>query len=172
MTRLVSAVAGRAPRTRGWVLGILAVLVLVAVSAMVVAVKADTDARARASAAQEGRAVAVEVVPMLLSYDYTSAEAHFASVLDNLGGDFRGQFEDVGRTVIVPSALERKVVTTADVLESSVVSADTNEAEFLLFLNQSTTNAESPETKLDGSRVRVRVERIGERWLITELTPV
>lgn len=171
--RCVKVVARRRlPRTRQFVLGVLAVLAAATLIGMTIAVRVDATADARVSAGADGRAFAVDVVPKLLSYDFDTAEAHFAEVSDELGGDFRGQFEEVGRTVIVPSAVERKVVTSADVLESAVVDSGTDDAVILLFLNQSTTSAESPETKLDGSRVRVHVERSGGRWLITELAPV
>ena len=171
--RRIKAVAGRRfPHTRQFALGVLALLAVATLIGMTIAVRADAEAEARVAAGADGRAFAVDVVPKLLSYDFDTAEAHFAEVLDDLGGNFRGQFEEVGRTVIVPSALERKVVTSADVLESAVVDSGTNDAVILLFLNQSTTSAESPETKLDGSRVRVHVERSDGRWLITELTPV
>lgn len=172
MSRIVSVATGWSPRLRRTVLVVLAVLAIAAMSAAVVAVRADSAADARATSAQDGREFAVNVVPSLLSYDYDTAEAHFADVANQLGGDFRGQFEEVGRTVIVPSALERKVVTSAEVIESSVVNAGADDAELLLFLNQSTTSADAPETKLDGSRVKVRVERVDGTWLITELTPV
>lgn len=171
MTRAITT-EGLSPRVRRSILAALVVLVIVSVTSAVFAVRAEGEAEGRASAAQEGRAFAVDVVPSLLSYDFDTAQAHFADVASHLGGEFRGQFEEVGRTVIVPSAVERKVATTAEVVESSVVSADVDNAELLLFVNQSTTTAESPETKLDGSRVRVHVERSDGKWLITELTPV
>lgn len=172
MTQIVSAAAGWSPRIRRSILVVLAILAVASVCSAFVAVRADHNAEARATSAQDGQAFAVNVVPMLLSYDYDTAEAHFAEVANQLGGDFRGQFEEVGKTVIVPSALERKVVTSAEVIESSVVSVGADDAELLLFLNQSTTSADAPETKLDGSRVRVHVERVDGTWLITELTPV
>lgn len=150
----------------------LCILVLTAVIAAGLAVHADHRSDARIHAQQEGRAFAMEVVPKLLSYDFDTVAEHFADMQNNLGGDFRRQFEEVGRTVIVPSARERQVVTTAEVIESSVVDADADNTELLLFVNQSTTSSESPETKLDGSRVRVHVERSDGRWLITSLTPV
>ncbi|MGK2237491.1 MAG: Mce-associated membrane protein [Rhodococcus sp. (in: high G+C Gram-positive bacteria)] len=171
--RRLEGVSGRlVPRTRRFVLGMLAVLAVAALIGMTIAVRAEAAAHARKNAEADSRAFAVEVVPKLLSYEFDTAEKHFAEVLDDLGGDFRGQFEEVSRSVILPSAVERKVVTTAEVLESAVVDSGTDDAVVLLFLNQSTTSSESPETKLDGSRVRVHVERSGSRWLITELTPV
>lgn len=172
MRRVGDTVTGWSLRTRTFVTVVLAVSAVVAVTGATLSVRADREASQTASSEQDGRAFAVQVVPTLLSYDFDSAEAHFADVLDDLGGDFRSQFEEVGKTVIVPSALERQVVTNAEVLESAVVRAGPDDAELLLFLNQSTTSAESPETKLDGSRVRVHVERSGDRWLITELVPV
>ncbi|OAK56213.1 hypothetical protein A3K89_17185 [Rhodococcoides kyotonense] len=172
MTQIWSLATGWTPKVRRTALIVLAVLAAVSVVAMVMARQADGRAQSRIAAEQDGRAFAVEVVPKLLSYEFDTAEAHFAEVLDDLGGDFKTQFEEVGRTVIVPSARDRQVVTTAEVIESAVVKSEDNSAELLLFLNQTTTSSDAPETKLDGSRVHVRVERSDDRWLITEMTPV
>ncbi|MDN3459906.1 hypothetical protein [Rhodococcus sp. APC 3903] len=172
MTRLAVTVANWSPRARRLVLLSLCTLAVAAVVGAGIALRADHLSDSRAQSGREGRAFAVEIVPKLLSYDFDTVEQHFAEMQDDLGGDFRTQFEDVGRTVIVPSARERQVVTTAEVLEAAVVAADTENVDVLLFLNQSTTSSESQETKLDGSRVRVHVERADGGWLITELTPV
>lgn len=172
MSALNAVFRDRSSRSFRLVAVLLGLVAVVAVVGAVVAVRADGEAESRTAAGQEGRAFAVEIVPKLLSYEFSTVEGHFAELQDNLGGEFRQQFEEVGRSVIVPSAQERQVVTSAEVVESSVVRADVNEAELLLFVNQSSTSSESPDTKLDGSRVRVRVERSDDRWLITELTPV
>lgn len=140
-------------------------------AAAVTAVGASNAQRAD-RAGHEARDFAAETVSQILSYDHRNVEQHFASVLDSLGGEFRPQFEEVSHQVIVPSAQQRQVVTNADVVGSSVIDSRPDQAELLLFVNQSTTSAEQPNTKLDGSRVRVTVERIDGRWLITELKPI
>lgn len=154
---------------------LLVLLVAVAIAAMVgatIAVATNAGAQARVEAGQDGRAFAVETVPEILSYQYDTVDEHFARVQDHLGGDFKTQFDEVSRTAIVPSAKKREVVTTAEVVESAVVSTEVDKAELLLFLNQTTTSSDTPESKIDGSRVRVYVERTEDDWLITEMTPV
>ncbi|WP_280200775.1 hypothetical protein [Nocardia cyriacigeorgica] len=142
------------------------------VAAAVVTAFGASKAQRTDRAGDEARDFATETVSQILSYDHRNVEQHFASVLDSLGGEFRPQFEEVSRQVIVPSAQQRQVVTNAEVVGSSVIDARPDQAELLLFVNQSTTSAEQPNTKLDGSRVRVTVERIDGRWLITELKPI
>ncbi|MFJ2834340.1 hypothetical protein ACIO52_03170 [Nocardia sp. NPDC087230] len=149
-----------------------ALLAVCLVSAAAVTTVGASDARAADRAGREARDFAVETVSQILSYDHRNVEQHFTSVLDSLGGEFRPQFEEVSRQVIVPSAQKRQVVTNADVVGSSVIDARPDRAELLLFVNQSTTSAEQPETKIDGSRVRVTVERIGSRWLIVDMKPI
>ncbi|WP_280265172.1 hypothetical protein [Nocardia wallacei] len=137
-------------------------------------VTAIGDARARGvdTTAQEARDFAVQSVPTILSYDHNTVDAHFTDALKLLGGDFRAQFDDVSQRVIAPSAKNRQVVTKAQVVDSAIVSATSNDAHLLLFVNQSTTSTDSPATKLDGSRVQVTVSRFGDDWLITEIKPV
>lgn len=142
------------------------------VSAAAATTVGANNAQKAERAGHEARDFAAETVSQILSYDHRNVEHHFASVLSSLGGEFRPQFEEVSRQVIVPSAQQRQVVTNADVVGTSVIGARPDRAELLLFVNQSTTSAEQPDTKLDGSRVRVTVERIDSRWLITELKPI
>lgn len=172
MSRVASRIGSMSSRTRRVFTIGLCVLAIAATITAAFAVRADARADARVDAAEQGRAFAVDVVPKLLSYDFDTVEQHFAELQANLGGDFADQFKEVGAAVIVPSARERQVVTNATVLESSVVQSDVDSADVLLFVNQSTTSVEASDPKLDGSRVRVHVERVDDTWLITELTPV
>lgn len=167
----LTRIFGRLVRGKaGVVLGSLALVALLLGAALTL--NGAFSARATENGQREGRDFAVAAVPGLLSYDFNTVDAHFADVLDDLGGDFRTQFEEVSREVIVPSAKKRQVVTTAEVIESSVVDAAEDHVDLLLFVNQSTTSTDSPETKLDGSRVKVTSTRDGDRWLVTAMTPV
>ncbi|MDV2477063.1 hypothetical protein F8M49_20170 [Rhodococcus zopfii] len=123
-------------------------------------------------ARDQARDRATALIADVLSYDFTTVEAHFDEVLPQLGGDLRDRFDRVGREVVVPSAKDRQVVTTATVVESSVVSASPDTVALLFFVNQSTTSTDSAAPRLDGSRVRVVMSETGGTWVMTEMTPV
>lgn len=127
---------------------------------------AVTDARADASASAQDK------VPQLLTYDFNTVDAQLGSALDNLTGDFRGQYETLVKQVIAPAAKDKGVVTSATVAQSSVVEGAADNVKLLLFLNQSTTARDIPAPKLDGSRVTVTMQKVGAEWLIADVSPV
>lgn len=124
------------------------------------------DSRSSATSA------AVEKVPVLLSYDFNSVDAQLGAALESLTGDFRKQYETLAGQVIAPAAREKSVTTSATVVESAVVESSENEVTLLLFLNQTTTSRDRAEPKLDGSRVTVAMEKVGDDWKIADVTPV
>ena len=123
-------------------------------------------------ARNQARDRATALVPDVLSYDFSTIEAHFDEILPQLGGDLRDRFDRVGREVVVPSAKDRQVVTTATVVESSVVSASPDTVALLFFVNQATTSADSAAPRLDGSRVRVVMSETEGTWVMTEMSPL
>jgi Mce-associated membrane protein len=123
-------------------------------------------------AESQARERATQLLTDVLSYDFNTIDTHFQDVLPSLGGDLRGQFDSVGKEVIIPSAKQRQVVTTADVVESSIVSGSRDAVTLLMFVNQSTTSTDSTVPKLDGSRVRVAMTERDGNWVMTEMTPV
>ncbi|WMN01705.1 hypothetical protein [Rhodococcus erythropolis] len=125
-----------------------------------------------ADAQTQARDRATVILPDVLSYDFNTVDAHFDDVLPSLGGDLRDQFENIGNEVIIPSAKARQVVTSATVVESSVVSASTDQVTLLFYVNQSTTSTDSTVPRLDGSRVRVAMAEQEGAWVMTEMTPV
>ncbi|MEU2001578.1 hypothetical protein ACH47B_09715 [Rhodococcus sp. NPDC019627] len=153
--------------------GYVAMLLAGALVAVAVALTLQVrDHRQVNTAETQAHERATHLVTDVLSYDFNTIEAHFADILPQLGGDLRGQFDSVGKEVIIPSAKERHVVTSATVVESSVVSASEDAVTLLFFVNQSTTSTDSAAPKLDGSRVRVGMTGQEGHWVMTEMTPV
>lgn len=134
-----------------------------------VEVRADD---AVATAAREAQDAARDAVPAMLSYDYESIDSTFPAAAQSLTGAFRDEFTSLGTTVIIPAAQKDSIVTSAQVVESSVVTADTDSVTLLMFLNQNTTSATQNAPRLDGSRVRVTLSDVDGRWLVSDLKPV
>jgi len=124
------------------------------------------DAQASALAAANAS------VPKLLSYKFESVEKDLGDASNALTGDFKDQFVALTQQSIIPAAKQGNIVTSASVAGNSVVSASDHSVTVLMFLNQSTTSKDSPNPKLDSSRVRVNLLQIGDEWLISNLQPV
>lgn len=157
--------------TRGatWILAVVAL----ALSGCIVWLYLDIEGRDEIKGARsEATAAASEQVPALLTYNAADIESTLASATQQLTGPFREQFETLADQVIIPTAKDKGVSTKAEVVESSVVTADSENVTLLLFVNQTTTTTGTPDPVLDGSRVSVALTRVGSDWYISDLKPV
>ncbi|GAB6919611.1 hypothetical protein JCM9803A_00610 [Rhodococcus erythropolis] len=167
-----AVVVGWGPGVRRGVTGILAVAAL-ALSGCIMWLYLDIGGHDEIKTARsEATAAASEQVPALLTYNAADIESTLASATQQLTGPFREQFETLADQVIIPTAKDKGVSTKAEVVESSVVTADSENVTLLLFVNQTTTTTVTPDPVLDGSRVSVALTRVGSDWYISDLKPV
>lgn len=150
-------------------LSVLLIGLITAVAVLGVRIHSDgaiDDAKTGALAAANDNVV------KLLSYRFDTVDADLGAAAQLLTGDFAGEFSTLATQTIIPAAKEAGTVTTATVAASALVDASADAVTVLLFLNQSTTSKESPNPKLDSSRVRVELVSVGDKWLISSLVPV
>lgn len=57
-------------------------------------------------------------------------------------------------------------------VDAALVASDADHATVLLFVNQTTSKKDAEGPRLDGSRIRVQMAKDGDRWKISEFTPV
>ncbi|MGQ0847315.1 MAG: Mce protein [Sporichthyaceae bacterium] len=161
------AATGRPARTRLVVPGLSLALVLALAGAgwFGLEARSDTereDARRAAVAAATGYAVD------LTTYDHARLDADFQKVLDNSVGEFRSEYTAASDSLRKFIA-QFKAKATGKVLESAVLSGDSERAVVLLFVDQTVANANSKETRIDRSRMRMELEKQDGRWLISGL---
>ncbi|MDF3312160.1 hypothetical protein P3H15_45140 [Rhodococcus sp. T2V] len=113
-----------------------------------------------------------DLLPTVLSYSYDTLDASLTGATDALTGDFKSDFQQLVDSAVRPSAADRKIVTTTAVQDASVVDADQAHATVLAFINQSTTAADQQTPKIDGARLRIGLEKVDGRWLISSIDPV
>lgn len=158
----------RAPRPRSAVsaLGIALVLAVALAGWFGLKLRADgerEDARRAVVAAATGYAVD------LTTYDHARLEADFQKVLDNSTGDFRSEYTAASASLRELIA-KFKAKATGNVLASAVVlSSDEKRATVLLFVDQTVTNSNSKEPRVDRSRMKMGLEMQGGRWRINAL---
>lgn len=73
--------------------------------------------------------------------------------------------------MVIPGAKEKNIAAVASVPAAASVSASPTEAVALLFVNQTVTVGQDPPTDT-ASSVRVTLEKVDDRWLISEFDPV
>ncbi len=144
---------------------VVAVLLVTAGLLTVRARTADRVEQARTEATAAAEATAVDV----LSYDYRHLDRDFARAKAGLTGSFVDDYAKTTRTVVRPTATEVRAVVKADVAASSVVRADPNRVVVLLFVNQTTTSTRLDAPKVDLNRVRLTMDRVDGRWLVSKV---
>jgi len=107
----------------------------------------------------------------LLSYKADTVEKDLDAAKSRLTGTFKDSYSQLINDVVIPGAKQQHVSTTATVPAAASVSATPDHAVTLLFVNQSATVDKSPPTDTTSS-VRVTLDKVGGRWLISGFDPV
>jgi Mce-associated membrane protein len=127
----------------------------------------DTEqARHDALASARGRVTA------LLSYDYRQLDSYVRTAPDNTTGRFKTDFTALLTQIIAPAAKRKQVITTATVKQVGIVDASSDQVTVLVLLDQATKSKTERRGRLDGSRDRVVMRKVGGTWLIAALDPV
>ena len=124
-------------------------------------------AQSQTEAARDEAVVASrDAARVLFSYDHATLDADFERGLSVTTGAFRQEYSRTTKEVVTDVAKQYKAVVVADVVESAVVGASPREVTTVVFLNQATTSTQVEGRKIDQSRVRMRLEKVGDRWLV------
>ena len=166
-----------APARRRWSWQrVVAFVVLPAVAVILAAtagflVWQEAERRDTRAAATESVAVAREAAAAILSYRADSVEADLNAVRDQLTGAFLDSYTTLINDVVIPEAREKKISAAARVAAAASVSATPTHAVVLTFVDQSvTTNGGAPTAT--SSSIRVTLDKVGGRWLVSGFDPV
>ena len=107
----------------------------------------------------------------MLSYKPDTVEQQLGAARDLLTGDFRDSYTSLTNDVVIPGAKQKGISAVATVPAAASVSADPNHAVVLVFVNQ--TVVVGTDTPTDtASSVRIRLDKVDGRWLISKFDPV
>ncbi|MGH3342907.1 MAG: hypothetical protein ACRDPK_08495 [Carbonactinosporaceae bacterium] len=152
---------------RFWVLILVLLLVLAAAATgflgyRVRAASQTDEARTEALAAAKANA------SKILAYDHRHLDEDFAAARKVTTGKFRNDYTKTTST-LKPTATDIKAVVKADVVASSVVSAEPDRVVVLLFVNQITTSNRLDAPRVDLNRVRMGLEQVDGTWLVSDV---
>ena len=128
----------------------------------------QTDAAARDSALDAAKTGTVA----LLSYSPDTLDEDFRVAKSHLTGEFLDYYTDFTQKVVAPAAAQKSVNTEAKVVLGAVSDLHPDNAEVLLFINQTTTSQENPDGAFAASSVKVGLTKIDGNWLIDSFDPV
>ena len=131
----------------------------------------DSSARAAQLARIESVAAAKDSTIALLSYKSDTVEKDLEAAKSRLTGAFKDSYLQLINDVVIPGAKRGHISTTASVPAAASVSATANHAVTLLFVNQTAVVDKDPPTD-SVSSVRVTLDKVGGRWLISGFDPV
>ncbi|MFF5989349.1 hypothetical protein [Prauserella flavalba] len=158
------------PRTRRWrprsLLAVLAVAALLGaggyLGARFVAHQATETARTEALAAAKRYATD------LSSYDFKNLEGNFSAVEAGATGKFGEQYQQVSRN-LTELIKQHEAVSKGTVLAAGVVEADSDRAVVVLFVDQTITNTNSPQPRIDRNRMQLTLLHQDDRWLVDDV---
>ena len=134
--------------------------------------KWENDSVRESQAAQTGSVkAATESTIALLSYHPDTVEKELGAARDRLTGTFRDTYTDLTNNVVIPGAKEKHISAVADVPAVASVSATEQRAIVLVFVNQ-TVNVGNDAPTSTASSVRVTLDKVDDRWLISQFDPV
>jgi Mce-associated membrane protein len=114
---------------------------------------------------------ATDTAIAMLTYRPDTVEKDLGAAQDRMTGQFKNSYDALTRDVVIPRAKQRQISAVANVPVAAPVSASVNHAVVLLFVNQTVIVGTEPATNT-ASSVRVTLDKIAGRWLISQYDPV
>jgi Mce-associated membrane protein len=131
----------------------------------------DGTARESRAAAEASVRAASESTVAILSYKPETVDRDLKAAADRLAEPFRQQYTQLVNDVVAPGAKQQHISAVATVPAAASVSATGKHAVVLVFVDQTTTIGDDAPTQSTSS-VRVSLEKVGGRWLISQFDPV
>lgn len=151
--------------------GVLPTLALLLTGAAAFLKWQDHSVRSAETAAATSVQTATDTTIAMLSYRPDTVDADLGGAADRLTGDFRNEYTKLVADVVAPGARQQKITAVATVPAAASVSASERHAVVLLAVNQALTIGGANPTST-ASSVRVTLDRIGDRWLVSNFEPV
>ncbi len=107
----------------------------------------------------------------MLSYKHDTVEKELGAAQDRLTGQFKDAYGSLVHDVVIPGSRQKQISAVATVSAASSLSADANHGVVLVVVNQTVTVGKDAPTSTV-SRVRVTLDKLGGRWLISQFDAI
>jgi Mce-associated membrane protein len=114
---------------------------------------------------------ATEGTVALLSYRPDNVDTTLGAARERLTGDFRDAYTKLVNDVVIPGAKQKQVTAVATVAAAASMSASETHAVALVFVDQTVTVGTEAPTDT-ASSVRVTLDKVHDRWLISQFEPI
>ncbi|MCV7154303.1 DUF3329 domain-containing protein [Mycolicibacterium pyrenivorans] len=116
-----------------------------------------------AQAGEQARQSAAGYAEVLTSIDSAKVDENFDAVLDGATGEFKDMYSQ-SSTELRQLLIDNKASAHGVVLESAVQSATKDKVVVLLFVDQSVSNTNVPDPRIDRSRIKMTMEHVDGHW--------
>ena len=131
----------------------------------------DSTVRESQAAGAQAVQAASEGAVALLSYRAETVDRDLTEGRNRLTGNFRDAYTSLTHDVVIPGAKQKQISAVATVPGAALVSATADHAVVLLAVDQTVIiGSEAPSAT--ASSVRVTLDRVDGRWLISGFDPV
>jgi Mce-associated membrane protein len=131
----------------------------------------QSSAHAADVARIESVAAARDSTIALLSYHADTVDQQLGAARNRLTGPFQDSYTSLINDVVIPGAKQKHITAEAKVPAIAAVSATPSHAVVLIDVDQTVTVGCDPPTDTTSS-VRVTLDKVGTRWLISAFTPI
>lgn len=122
------------------------------------------DEDARTSALYSGRQFATD----LATYNFQNLDQNLSVVRDNSVGEFAGQYAQVAAN-LQNMIVQYQATSSAQIISAGLASSDRDNAEVLVFLDQTITNTNSPDPRIDRNRMQLSLVREDGEWKLSNV---
>lgn len=116
-------------------------------------------------------AAAKHATTALLSYQADTVEKDLNAAQGRLTGEFKTSYAKLTNEVVIPGSKEQRISAAATVPAAAPVSVTPKHAVVLLFVNQTVTVGTDAPTDTS-SVVRVSMDKVSDRWLVSGFEPI
>jgi Mce-associated membrane protein len=114
-------------------------------------------------AGQQAQQAAVAYAQVLTSIDSNKVDENFRQVLDGATGEFKDMYTQ-SSVQLRQLLIDNKATAHGVVVDSAVQSESTNKVVVLVFIDQTVTNTQAPDPRIDRSRIKMTMEKIDGHW--------
>ncbi|MGA7050903.1 MAG: DUF3329 domain-containing protein [Mycobacterium sp.] len=114
-------------------------------------------------AGEQARQAAIAYAGVLTSIDSNNVDQNFRQVLDGATGDFKDMYTQ-SSVQLRQLLIDNKATAHGVVVDSAIASESMGKVVVLLFIDQTVTNTQVPDPRIDRSRIKVTMEKVDGRW--------
>jgi Mce-associated membrane protein len=114
-------------------------------------------------AGEQARQAAIAYAGVLTSIDSNNVDQNFRQVLDGATGEFKDMYTQ-SSVQLRQLLIDNKATAHGVVMDSAIASESMDKVVVLLFIDQTVTNAQVPDPRIDRSRIKMTMEKVDGRW--------